>query len=865
MKKKNKRERGVALLITLGVLSLLLILAMAFSYSSMYFESRAQLNEDLTKSRLLCELGLERIVSMLKIELCEHEDPKNVFPAAKCLVEGTGAWNGYYFTTSVHSSMAQDGLTDALSLSVNNLNYFPTSLPDPNSSWIPIYAHKEINGNPETIIDGRFAFIAVDETGKLDPNTIVSDTIAEGNEVRDGYSMSDLSLENAGFSSAFAENMRSETVGGLRPASNNWFSRYHIVKKHGITTQADLDDIIASLFTYRRADTLDDISALYDISQIGTDYVDDLLAEISWLDNWPDSHKETFQVGTHRGKQIAANIIDYSDADNNATTDADYDYHSSNKVVICQVPPGNPANEYTISVGRTAVPAHLAFGCYLGPCDGAGNAYTVNKLPEYVGLEKVPYVNEAQLTIINNTIMYPHNGKILTDISMYCTIELVNLYGNINLGSDCMICIEAKIRGKMGAEGALDTINFFDTYTGVIPDFNSSGYKTTFQLPMLVNDNTFLGSKGDPDALKLYNMEIDLRKVWVYDDSTGELWDLVCPETTGVNGGTINSGTQWYVYCEVDDPRQNTFPNDWSWSSFGLAPDVHLGTKNSNCTPNPGTGYDNNPGASQPWHVDSVYIKNSPIVDALELSVIHRGEKWQTLNLVDYKYNPDTDTEIPGDFSDDADGDVDDRLGDFDATEGNGGDRNILNFIKVGTMHDDEESLIGRVNINTRRKNVLEALFKSIEKESTDSCPGTGGTTINTSNLDTFIDDIMATTRVLPFEIDAVSQNNRNPYKYGLLFQNSSFSNREIETLMMRTKNLVTAKHNYFTVIVCAQTIKDVGGVDADINIRGVDCQLGRYDEGGDKITAEQKIRAVLHRNAGTNNITVEHYEYLEY
>jgi hypothetical protein len=38
------------------------------------------------------------------------------------------------------------------------------------------------------------------------------------------------------------------------------------------------------------------------------------------------------------------------------------------KVTLCHIPPGNPANAHTITVGAPAVPAHLAHGDTLGPC-----------------------------------------------------------------------------------------------------------------------------------------------------------------------------------------------------------------------------------------------------------------------------------------------------------------------------------------------------------------------------------------------------------------------------------------------------------------------------------------------------------------
>lgn len=38
------------------------------------------------------------------------------------------------------------------------------------------------------------------------------------------------------------------------------------------------------------------------------------------------------------------------------------------KVTLCHIPPGNPANSHTISVGPAAVKAHLAHGDVLGAC-----------------------------------------------------------------------------------------------------------------------------------------------------------------------------------------------------------------------------------------------------------------------------------------------------------------------------------------------------------------------------------------------------------------------------------------------------------------------------------------------------------------
>jgi uncharacterized protein len=43
--------------------------------------------------------------------------------------------------------------------------------------------------------------------------------------------------------------------------------------------------------------------------------------------------------------------------------------NNNDKVLVCHIPPGNPANAHTICISENGVPAHLAHGCHLGPCD----------------------------------------------------------------------------------------------------------------------------------------------------------------------------------------------------------------------------------------------------------------------------------------------------------------------------------------------------------------------------------------------------------------------------------------------------------------------------------------------------------------
>ena len=54
--------------------------------------------------------------------------------------------------------------------------------------------------------------------------------------------------------------------------------------------------------------------------------------------------------------------------------DEDLDEQADPKKTICHIPPGNPNNAHTITVGAPAVPAHLAHGDTSGPCPQASSA-----------------------------------------------------------------------------------------------------------------------------------------------------------------------------------------------------------------------------------------------------------------------------------------------------------------------------------------------------------------------------------------------------------------------------------------------------------------------------------------------------------
>jgi hypothetical protein len=344
--------------------------------------------------------------------------------------------------------------------------------------------------------------------------------------------------------------------------------------------------------------------------------------------------------------------------------------------------------------------------------------------------------------------------------------------------------------------------------------------------------------------------------------NNGDFWDLAREDEFSAPVILSLPGDYQWVIFKAKTPFCHFLPDEWS-------PEVGLANK----WVLPYVGPD---GTETPpvWRDHRQYIRNNTMRHLVELVYVLRmspydetdaDKAFRTFNLVDYSYYGSSD--VPHDYSEAEDGIRDNFDGTLAQGEGDGGDRNMLDMVRLGAQNVAEKVLIGRININTRRREVLQSLFRRVTHEAYGP-----GTPIPATQVEIFITNLMARTLAKPMPV-GLYQSDRNHPLYGALFDESwlpeasrsGLTRTQKAYLLVLTQELVSAEHNYFTVVAAAQALKDVGAIPPDeITINGIPAQLGRYDVGADRILGEQKIKAVLYRNAFTNKIDVERYEFLD-
>ena len=458
-------------------------------------------------------------------------------------------------------------------------------------------------------------------------------------------------------------------------------------------------------------------------------------------------------------------------------------------------------------------------------------------------------VNEVKFTVYQSYVSGTNY-----DLNISADVELINIYSDI-LDLDDQLEVSFNAYHLSGTANTANPIVMTQPLSGTLDPAPGPHYTTVNITPG--SPLSFIGVNGGVDSA--FKLEINYIKF----TKSGNILDYAFDEILESDETTISeSPTNNHISAEVDDPRNNLDTDKaWDWECAGSCWEATSGDSGSigsenlvlvaDERPYPASAspvletIDREEGATDPSDVSTAFIRNAPMKSLWELGAIHRKESWCTLNLGVYR-----DLTIA-------------QTNDLGFELYTQGDANILDHV---TLTSDSE-VYGKVNINTNVKTVLKALFQGIGiGEDYDNSGAT--TTIDSNEAETLADSIHSLNGTT---IGVGSEPFRSRGQIGQLttatdaahetFISSTFPNlvtdRIEEEIIGKVANLLTTRQNFFSVLVISQMVKDMTD-----GFKGG--QIGVFDEGIDKILAEQRLFAVIYRDAITNEFTLYRYEYLD-
>ncbi len=909
-----KEEKGIAIIMTLGILAILLVVALSFAASARTTMKAASANANVIAARLIAESAAARVVALMG-----NYDMSQLNNGIAYTHTPSADTNGGTYDWTYHLRTVGYLGSDLLAWEDNAFYTHVASASDaaetPYLNWEYIY--DDPTSSDKKII-GRVAYFAWPLTG-ADPLSLVKSGADESThpESRIGKEPNEINIaslaEPSGASSWFnakvpAYNLVGTGAGTMDASARSFgvmFDSSHInvtdsarqqtieqwfVEDPQATPEAfwidhnDIDgDGSLGNSTGGTSDAIDSPYELYNRFNLARTDWDDLDTSdspsspndvaylldssstaltqwsnsgsdnghcIPWLAAWQSTAPG--YSATERSKQIAANLIDYCDSDSIATTD-------------------DPNN------------------------------------PTYTGNESTPCINEARVEV-EGDISETTNGSGGSDYTFTASlkgldVEVVNPYPHsTNSNFSLQVTYSVEVEWTPGSGIATQTLTMSGTTTlsGSAP---ASSYKNVSKLSVDAATTTVSGASGAAKTLAFKLTSLKIRE----NSSGGDFWDYAfIADSSHMPAGSpisLTAGTPGCVDAEVDDPRQNLKIDDWkdNWTSGGSGIGS-LGSVNTAFSPSASGDQES---ATEPWNVSTMYVANAPMKSLWELGAIHRGAKWETINLKEY--NSVVGTGWSGGL----------KGGNqySDTTGHDGGDANILDQVKLTSDTDTFDSSTGQYNykisLSTKSEDVLYALLNRIQIGSDYNeihAGGLSGTAITGGSVSTLAGNIKAAAPTIKTrgEIATVAE----------LFNGScgvaQTSDAEKEELIGKFMNLCDLlSSDFYTVVILAQSIKDIGGVtifkDLDANgaptstisestcgydVDGKDdsssgsgntyytlddfkddsigsspeqiaTQYGRYDQYADEILAEQKIKVVFYKDPITGKVTVLSYEYL--
>jgi hypothetical protein len=878
--KRSETQTGVAILIALGVLAVIMALTMFFvSYISIT-KSSAQNTNELTTARMVIASAIQRVKAGMSIYA--GSTVENYYDVTSlCNIS-----NDQLVTTDIGS----DSVGELLATIKNEITYYTTDEFDntienskPQWQYIKDKNGKIINRvsfviiadtgriNPSIFVDsGANAFDnninAVSENENLNPFAVSIDTNGDTVYGRSGINSNEINLnpiitelvETVHVEEYLGKMSSNLSLTGEMPSdpAYSWYDLDYFFEKLNIDKniknffskqfsfiqqpapeafwiagdEADTtrnENEMFNRFNLRRTDwdslTVNDIISTP--TQFSTTLQQDNGTGIPWLSNW--KNKGNFTDKETRAKQIAANLIDYNDTNSSATTD---DENAPTYVGVEKVP---YINEIKIDFTGETREGQWDFNLFMLNFSGPTYTCLIKAVPH---VELINIYNSPSDTKLNLSFSYKYQWHFQIwwsfDILFWHIEDSTTFTNNTenNISTDIFISSNPKSYA-VGSASELD-ISPPDNTIPVLSELeNAFGYKSYVTNFQISNVNAKLTDVNED--FYDYSYIVDATQI-----PTSGL-TLLDEDTPHGYIGKLS------FHSSISDPRQNLNSTDWDNWIFqreSQPANYTYEARNVNSNPNPGGNTDQEDGVIEPWDISTVYVRNAPMESPWELGAIHRGAAWQTLNLK--KYNNENNANLGGgsNYSD--------------------GDANILDQIKMTQSTYSP----GKVNINNPRKTVLEALLYGViqKGDEYDSMPYDIYDMQNPSTIIIEKTQAAANAESIFTELSNTNLKTRSELLNNLEIvatltgntgQSTDAEKESIIGKIINITDIADAPAEIVNLIIVAQSIQDIGSVNGS--------SYGNYDHGIDRITATQKAIATIQKDSITNKFKIVKFEYI--
>ncbi len=821
-------ERGSAILLALGILSLALILGMAFAFTARTDRQIAQVSADTVKVRLLSESALERMLAAMQYNFANSGAPY-VYPAVTVIpppgfnisarqIEHNN-YLQHYLTLGSDTSAAAETHNAFSNLLLNNfavLNHVNNALTTKLALGSAGFQTLLVDSR----VVGRIGYLLLEEGGKFDLNECL--TLKKGSNTP--FVVKDAIRLNGNFSSNYGVNDFIYNLGGIIPLGTPTWTEANTVRQglllqelrvapKFLTNLPENADTRLQWFSYQQ---------LYDVIENNTVPSDFYTAE-DFLKHTVFSAEEP-EAWWHPGNKKEYHRFDISGYEWRSNSDnfynTSYEIISANTgwskvagdTLVTNLISGaltefadstsiNNIPYLSLMVDRNgaSVSRHVAANL-IDYCDENNSVTTDFDLgwtatpsnpapPNYCGLEKVAAISEVGLEVVVERTDLSSGTSFRYLVKLRPSVDFANIFSEtVPIGSGKLLIDGTMSITSNSNPATAGPFNFpeakfvigdqgsiadSDEYTGEVPFNLDTSVADQTQTPYyLVCNQEFAGNAGLSPTV---TFALTINKIAVQMEETAtEIYDVAyCNQ--GFNLGMVFPGDDtgditlnFYASMEAEDPRCNHRSEFWHWTDLG-ATRFTMGSKPAclNALLNQdGTVYDE----ENTVKFSTGYIRNAPPKSFWELGAIHRGEPMRTINLKKFTA-PESST---GTYQN--------------------GDAAILDQVKMGPL----KYCRGKYNPNARNIQAVLDLLPNIENG------GNGNYEVT-----------VAVGSPLPMPDAASLTWTSAPSHYRGQFTevvalDTYPDDRQAEAAIGCTANLLSTRHDPYTLVIVAQTMKEL-------------------------------------------------------